>query len=309
MILHIDIDCFYCSAERLRDDSLRNIPIAVGGQGGVKIFGETPKESDFGHGIIVTSSYEARSKGVKTGMLIKHALSVCPDLVIIPPQHRYYRELSRRLHQALMRFSPVVESLSIDEFFCDLKGLDIDLSLYTKKVKDEILEKIGLPVSIGVAPSKWIAKLATGAAKPSGIRIVLPSEVPSFISHQPLNAFSGMGKQMRLKLKAHGIHTLGEAANAKHLFDSWGKGALKLYERLVGEDEEPVLANKPRKSIGISRTFPPLKNRQELRRRVLILARHVSALVLKHESYPRSFSFSLRYEYGTKITQQVTKDR
>lgn len=309
MVLHVDIDCFYCSAERLLDKNLLNIPMAVGGQSGAKIFGETPNKNDLKRGVIVTSSYEAREKGIKTGMLIGQALGICPRLVIRPPNHKYYKHLSKKLENILMSFSPVVESLSIDEFFCDLHGLDIEYSSYAKKIKEDIFKKIGLPVSIGVAPTKWIAKLATEDAKPDGVRIVYFDEIDDFIDMKPLKLFPGMGKQMQAKLNAHGIYTLGEVAKAKHLFSVWGEGAFKLYERVVGQDKEVVLANKPRKSIGLSRTFSPISDRKELRRRVLILARHVSALVLKQKSSPRSYSLTLRYEYGSKVTHQVTKDR
>ena len=304
-VLHLDIDSFYCSAERIKDETLGGIPFIVCSGSGDEDFDE---EVSVEQGVVLTASYEARAFGVKSAMLIKNALKLCPHLKMVPPNHSYYRELSKKLYSLLHEFSPVVEAFSIDEFFCDISGIDIDPLAYGKKIQKIVFDELKLPVSVGIAPTKWIAKLATEKAKPSGICFVKKDEILSFIENEPIGIFSGIGKKMQEKLSSRGIETLGDAARNERIFKSLGEGAYKIYLRLIGKDNEPI-ANRPRKSVGASRTFSPLLDRDELRRRALILARHVSSYVFKHNLNPKSFSLSLRYEYGKKANHQITKER
>lgn len=310
MILHIDLDCYYCSAERIRNPSVRDIPLAVGGGSSAGIFGTTSASKE-PRGVVVTSSYEARACGVKTGMSIAEALRFCPALVILPPEHAYYRALSARLLALLQTLVPTVEQCSIDEFFCDISGMKEASSpeCFALHVKQCIAQALGLPVSIGISPAKWIAKLATNVAKPEGVLYVPWERTPSFISPLPIGRFCGIGKSMEQKLYKHGIQTLGQAYEAKHLFWQWGEGAKQLWRKIAGEDNETVAVAKKPKSIGHSRTFEALSSREELRRRVVVLARHVAFLVQKHGVHPATFSLTLRYEHGQKITQRLTSHR
>jgi len=310
MILHIDLDCYYCSAERIRNPSVRDIPLAVGGGSSEGIFGTTPAQTT-PRGVVVTSSYEARARGVKTGMSIAEALHFCPTLTILPPEHAYYRALSAQLFALLQTLVPTVEQCSIDEFFCDISGMNEaqNPEAFALHVKLRITETLGLPVSIGVSPAKWIAKLATNAAKPDGIRYVPREAIIAFIAPQPIKHFPGIGKSTQEKLHKHGIQTLGQAYEAKHLFWQWGEGAKQLWRKIAGEDKEVVEVSKQRKSIGLSRTFEPIASREELRRRVVVLVRHVAFLVRSSSAHPATFSLTLRYEHGGKITQRLTKHR
>ncbi|MBE0496426.1 MAG: DNA polymerase IV [Campylobacterales bacterium] len=311
MILHIDLDCYYCSAERIRNPSVRGIPLAVGGSSNLTLFGTTPSRSKTLRGVVVTSSYEARARGVKTGMNIAEALRFCPALTILPPDHGYYRALSAQLFALLQTLMPTVEQCSIDEFFCDISGMDEakNPEAFALHVKLRIAQTLGLPVSIGVSPAKWIAKLATNAAKPDGIRYVPREAIVAFIAPQPIEHFPGIGKSTQEKLHKHGIQTLGQAHEAKHLFWQWGEGAKQLWRKIAGEDKEVVEVFKQRKSIGLSRTFDPIASREELHRRVAVLVRHIAFLVMSSNAHPATFSLTLRYEHGGKITQRCTQHR
>jgi DNA polymerase-4 len=339
MILHLDIDCFYCSAERIRSPGLRGKAIAVGGPSNVKLFDAKPahlRVMDANHGtfvpsvwyppespaqttapqpshkgVVVTSSYEARKHGVKTGMSVHEALRFCPPLCIIPPDHRYYHGLSQQLLTLLQTFTPTVEQFSIDEFFCDISGINEakDPVAYAKTIQTRIYEELQLPVSIGLSPAKWIAKLATEAAKPAGVWCVPREEIVAFIETKPVGSFPGIGKAFRARLQKHGIATLGEAVRAKHLFWQWKEPGKQLWRRIAGEDEEALVLYRPRKSIGMSRTFDVIFSREELRRRIVVLARHIAFMVLKHNVRPMTYYLHLRYKEGGKSAHQATRNR
>lgn len=336
MIFHIDLDCYYCSAERVRNKALRGIPIAVGGGDrtsklfakkaqNLKVFQENQGafvrpvyhssnslvNQNAYRGIVVTSSYEARAKGVKTAMSINEALKLCPNLTVIPPDHLYYHKLSVKLHLLLQELIPVVEQASIDEFYCDISGLQEakNPQKFALHVKEIIEDKLSLPLSIGIAHTKRIAKLATNDAKPNGIRYVRQEEVIDFVRNKPIKDFPGLGKSFEKKLLSYGIRTLGEALGAKHLFQRWGNHATELYLAIQGQDRQKVNPESKRKSIGISRTFEPEQNREEIQRRVLIFARHLTFMVKKLGLHPASFYLKIRYTYGLKEEARHTEYR
>ena len=221
MFIHLDLDCFFVSAHRSIDKSLHDIPAAVGGRSNLNIFDrekavrhiskssgafvssilssnddKSSKEyfvDDNGkiRGIITTSSYEARAHGVKTAMSVNEALSLCPSLKMIPPNYPLYHELSHKLAQLLEDKIPSIEQFSIDEFFGDVTGWVEDDEIYefARKIQNQIQEELNLPISIGIAKTKWIAKLATEFAKPIGIKLVQENEVDDFISDIPISKF------------------------------------------------------------------------------------------------------------------------
>ena len=346
MMLHMDLDTFFVSAHRTRDLSLLNRPVAVGGRSNLKIFEKEqvgvrlynanrgafvnpvfyPSDRQtFEHffvekgsngekkirGIVVTSSYEAREHGVKTGMPLAEALRLCPDMKVLVPDYLLYHELSFALHRFLRREIPKVEQFSIDEFFGDLNGWigEEEVFAYATRLKHLIWQKFRLPISIGVAPSKWIAKLATKFAKPNGVYMVKKDEIPAFIEEIPVEMFPGIGKGFRRRLSEHFINTLGEASRHKALFYSWKTPGKVLYHRIVGDDGESVSERNDRKSIGISRTFDPICDREEVRRRILILARHIVFLVFKAGVNPTGYYLGLRFDTGIRMKQTLHEER
>ena len=259
-------------------------------------------------GIVITASYEARRYGVKTGMSIKEALSFCPKLVVVPPNHLYYHSLSHELYLYLQKKIPLVEQFSIDEFFGDVKGWikREDLKSFLEDLQKDIEEKFNLPISIGAAKSKWIAKLATSFAKPKGIKIVDDEDIENFIKNIPIEEFPGIGRGYAKRLHRLKIEKLGEIKNAKELFYSWKTPGITLYKRVLGIDDEPIVTSHPRKSIGISRTIDPINDRAEIKRRVVIMSRFLAYSIEKLKLLPTYFQLSLKYDFGGKSKAHKT---
>ncbi|MEA2100580.1 MAG: DNA polymerase IV, partial [Campylobacterota bacterium] len=338
--IHIDIDCFFASAARIKDSSLQNKAIAIGGRSDTKIFNKEAKnqtvnfkntgsfvptfykayeESDDDidafkdedgriRGILTTSSYEARAYGIKTAMSIKEALELCPHLIIKAPNMSLYQELSHQLHEFLCSKIPLVEQASIDEFYGDLSGWieDEDVEQFIDNLRHEIKKVIKLPVSIGASDSRYIAKLATTFAKPFGCKTIYKYQIDQFINPIPIESFAGIGKSMKTKLKSVHIHTLGDLKRRRGTVESWGPYAKELYKRVSGLTDAPIITTRKRKSIGISRTFDPLFDRVELKRRVHVLARHLSFAILKLDVIPTVFHLSIAYEMNQKSHKNIS---
>ncbi|MFA5428410.1 MAG: DNA polymerase IV [Sulfurimonas sp.] len=340
MKIHIDIDCFFVSAARIKEPFLQGKPVAIGGRSDTKIFNKEAKcqsvnlensgsfvptfykayeekdddidafrdEDGRVRGILTTSSYEARAYGVKTAMSIKEALGLCPHLIIKAPDMSLYQKLSHELHEFLQTKIPLVEQASIDEFYGDLSGWveDGDIESFIDDLRHEIKDVIKLPVSIGAAPTRYIAKLATTHAKPFGCKVVYPHELESFIEKIPVGEFAGIGKSMKEKLQSVQIHTLGELKRRRGTLESWSPYAKELYARVCGISDDEIQTKHVRKSIGISRTFDPLYDRVELRRRVHVLARHLSFAILKLKVIPTVFHLSIAYEMNQKSHKNIS---
>jgi DNA polymerase-4 len=339
--IHIDIDCFFVSAHRINNPHLEHIPLAVGGRSNLAIF-ETQKsekvmsridgaftssilssnanktfeeyfvdEDKRVRGILTTSSYEARKFGIKTAMNIAEALRLCPHLIVLPPNYPLYHELSHKFKMILEKEIPSIEQFSIDEFFGDITGWikDEDAYEFALKLKEKIQNEIGLPVSIGISKSKWIAKLATEFAKPFGVRYIKTEDVNNFIKDIPISKFPGIGKGYQERLEKYNIKTLGEIENKKDLFYSWGKPGIQLYTRVCGIDNEKIAIAQSRKSIGLGRSFDAEADRIEIKRRITILSRHLSFLALKGKHKPMTFAINIMYQYGEKSKNFINTNR
>jgi len=343
LFLHIDIDSFFASAERSVDSSLKGIPMAVGSRSNLEIFNKkrthiklmndnsgafvTPvfysdKKKTFDsyfvdkingkekiRGIITTASYEARAFGVKTAMPIAQALHLCPKMVVVPSNYPLYHKLSHQIHSFMRAHIPQVEQYSIDEFFANVSGWIKEEEVYSfaKKLQAEIFEHFDIPVSIGISKAKWIAKLATESAKPYGVYEV--KDIDSYIENIPIKAFPGIGKGFQRRLGEHYISTLGELKRQKVLLYSWKKPGIQLYHRVTGTDDEGISSQGDRKSIGISRTFDAIYDRNEVKRRMVIMARHIVYMVMAIEVNPTSYYLKIGYEYGIKAKKTMTVDR
>lgn len=339
MKIHIDIDCFFVSAARIIDPSLEYKPVAIGGRSDTKIFDVNSKlqSVDFQNtgsfvptfyksyeqsddidafrdadgkirGILTTSSYEARAFGVKTAMRINEALSLCPNLIIKAPNMNLYQKLSHELRDFLSNKIPLIEQASIDEFYGDLSGWvkDEDIEYFIDNLRHEIKKEIKLPVSIGAGKTRYIAKLATSFAKPFGCKTIKDYEFDKFVNPIKIEDFPGIGKSMQTKLKSLHIHTLGDLRKRRGTVESFGPYAKELYKRVNGESDTPINTNKRRKSIGISRTFEPLYDRTEVRRRIHILARHLSFAILKLQVIPTVYHLSIKYEMNQKFHRNIS---
>jgi len=344
MKIHIDLDCFFVSAERIVNPALRNKPVGVGGRSDQHIFSkkntkQTMSLSNNGafvmsffqdspssngndlhkfidpdgrvRGILTTSSYEARAFGIKTGTTINEALKQCPNIIIKKPNMKLYQKLSHELHNFLRLRIPLLEQGSIDEFYGDITGWieDEDVPDFILALKQEIYERLQLPISIGAAPSKYTAKLATNKAKPYGCKTIFKEEVNDFIHDIPLDDFPGIGRKTAIKLHGYGLQTLGDIQKAKALFLHQTKSTWDLYQRVCGIDTTPIEKEHIRKSIGISRTFDPIRDREEARRRLTILSRHLGFAIMRMGVIPTTFHLGISYELREKGKANITLNR
>ncbi len=344
MKIHIDLDCFFVSAERIYDPSLQGKAVGVGGRSDQHIFSKKNTQQTMSlanngafvmsffqdnhssgqndlaqfidpdgriRGILTTSSYEARRYGIKTGTTINEALQRCPHIIIKKPNMKLYQKLSHELHDFLRLRIPVLEQGSIDEFYGDLGGWveDKDVPSFIKALRDEVHEKLKLPISIGAAPSKYTAKLATNHAKPFGVLTIFKEEVDAFIHDIPIEKFPGIGRKTNRQLQDYGLKTLGDIKNAKELFLHRTRSFWELYLRVCGIDNTPIEKEHIRKSIGISRTFDPVRDRTEARRRLTILSRHLAFAIMRMEVIPTTFHLGISYELGYKGKSNITQNR
>ena len=336
MFIHIDLDCYFVSAHRTLDKSLHNIPVAVGGKSNVDIFSKTivkrtmatnrasfsskildsedenssndyfVDENNKIRGIITSASYEARAFGVKTAMSVNEALKLCPNLKMIPPKYNLYDELSSKLKELLELEIPLIEQFSIDEFFGDLTGYikEDEAEDFAKKLKDKIFKELNLPCSIGLANTKYLSKLMTNEAKPNNIKLLKKDNIEEFTKNILIENFTGIGKSFCEKLSGYNIKTLGDIRKNKNLFYSFGKVGVDTYNRVCGIKDSKLNITKERKSIGIGRSFDVVFNRDELKRRVMILSRYLSFIVKKDGHNPLSFQIQIKYEYNIKTKAQ-----
>ncbi len=338
MNFHLDLDAFYVSAERIANPSLNGKAVAIGGRSDPYIFSKKRlnrdvlfqnsgafvsavfidrsesslpdyfKDDKKIRGIVTTSSYEARSHGIKTGMSIAEAKARCKELIVIKPNHALYHRLSKELREYMQLHIPLIEQFSIDEFFGDLSGWVEDDEIYEflERLKIDIFEKFKLPCSIGIAHSKWTSKLATEYAKPFGVKKI--DNVDEFIKDIPIEKFPGIGKAMQKRLHKYKKFTLAEIKESKTLLYSWGNGGKSIYDRVCGCDNEAVIEKQGRKSVGISRTFDGISDRRELKRRCYILNRHLIYMVSKLGLTPTTLTLTIKYRYSSQ-RKQITFNR
>jgi len=341
MFLHLDLDCFFVSAHRIIDESLKDIPVAVGGRSNLNIF-STKKEvrkisqssgafvstiltnegqksfKDYFvdengkiRGIITTSSYEARAYGVKTAMSVNEALRLCPKLKMISPNYPLYHDLSLKLKELLKKEIPLVEQFSIDEFFGDVTGYieEDEIVEFAYKLKKKIYTELKLPISIGIANTKFLSKLITEYAKPDGVKYVSVKNIPNFIRNIPIEEFPGIGKGFQKRLRGYGIQTLGDIRKKRELFYSWKKPGIDLYNRICGIRDNKLTLEREKKSIGIGRSFDPIYSRDEVKRRVMILSRYLCFLVKKADVNPLTYAIKIKYESGIKSKDYTNVNR
>ncbi|QBC33812.1 DNA polymerase IV [Pandoraea sp. XY-2] len=246
-IIHCDADCFYASVEMRDDPSLRGIPLAVGGQ---------PDQ----RGVVATCNYEARAFGVRSAMPSAQALKLCPELRIIAPTMRRYQEASQRIMAIYRDYTDLVEPLSLDEAYLDVthsERCDGSATLIAREIRARVAEEVGLTVSAGVAPNKFIAKIASDWRKPDGMFVVRPAEIDAFVAALPVERLFGVGKVTAEKLRALGVQSCGDlrSHSMADLAERFGVFGQRLYERCRGIDTRDVSPDRERKSISVETTY------------------------------------------------------
>ncbi len=250
MIFHVDMDAFYVSVERREDPTLVGRSVIVGAD---------PKEGK-GRGVVMACSYEAREHGIRSGMPISMAWKKLPSAVFLPPNYDLYGSVSESVMDVLREHADVFEHLSIDEAFLDVtskvRGFD-DAADYARRVKAAVREREGLACTVGVAPNKSTAKIASDLAKPDGLRVVRPEEIAAFLAPLPVTKISGVGTKTAQILEHAGVRTIGELAAfpGGELKKLLGKNAVWLWGIARGIEQMPVEERPDPKSISVERTF------------------------------------------------------
>lgn len=298
VILHVDMNCFYASVEMAYDPKLKGKPLAVAGN---------PEER---RGIIVTCSYEARSYGVKTTMPLWEAKRLCPQLIVRTPNFERYRAASMAMFEVLQQYSKLVEPVSIDEGYVDLTdshelGSPIDIA---KSIQKRILNELDLPCSIGIAPNKFLAKMASDMKKPMGITILRKRDIPAILWPMEVEEMHGVGKKTGDKLRQINIRTIADLAKANdiQLRSLLGINGIRLKERANGIDNRKVDPDSVSdfKSIGNSTTLPhDLSNQQELLKILEMLSAKVSARLKRKNVFATSLGVTIRYKDRKTITR------
>jgi DNA polymerase IV len=298
-ILHIDMDAFYASVEQRDDPSLKGKPVAVGG-------------SPAGRGVVAAASYEARAFGVHSAMSMARALRLCPSLVIVRPDFQKYRTASDAVFSIFRGVTPLVEPLSLDEAYLDVTENAWGETLATvvaRRVKARILEETRLTASAGVAPNKFLAKVASGWKKPDGLTVISPERVEPFLQQLPVDALWGVGPVTAKKLRARGIERLVDVrtTDAQVLRDTVGGMADWLRQLSHGVDERPVTPHREAKSSGSETTYPEdLTDVEVIRHEVAEMASHAVSWLARKELFARTVTIKVRYADFTTITRSHT---
>jgi DNA polymerase-4 len=298
-ILHIDMDAFYASVEQRDNAALRGRPLVVGGQ---------PDR----RGVVAAASYEARAFGVHSAMSMAKAVRLCPSLVIVPPDFGRYRAASQAVFAIFREVTPLVEPLSLDEAYLDVTENAWGEAFGTavaKRVKERIKADTGLTASAGVAPNKFLAKIASGWKKPDGLTVIRPDLVEPFLQRLPVDALWGVGPVTAKKLRAKGIERLVDvrAADLELLRGAVGSLADWLRQLANGIDDRPVVANREAKSSGSENTYPEdLTDIDTIRREVAEMASHAIGWLARKQLLARTVSIKVRYNDFTTITRSHT---
>ncbi|MCC7416921.1 MAG: DNA polymerase IV [Acidobacteria bacterium] len=295
-ILHIDMDAFYASVEQRDDAALRGRPVAVGGR---------PQ----GRGVVAAASYEARAFGVRSAMSMARAVRLCPGLVIVPPDFTKYKTASNIVFGLMREVTPLVEPLSLDEAYLDVTENAWGERLATpvaRGLKRRIRDATGLTASAGVAPNKFLAKIASGWKKPDGLTVISPGRVEPFLRQLPVDALWGVGPVTAGKLRAHGIERLVDVrtADAGALRASVGNLADWLRRLAYGEDDRPVVPDRAAKSSGTENTYPQdLTALDTIRAEVAGMAAGAAAWLARRGLQARTVTIKVRYADFTTITR------
>jgi DNA polymerase-4 len=296
-IVHVDMDAFYASVEQRDDPSLRGKPVVVAWRGN--------------RSVVCAASYEARRFGVRSAMPALRAERLCPDAVFIPPDFTRYRAVSRQTRDIFRRHTDLIEPLSLDEAYLDVTENKCGLPTATKvasAIRKQIRDELQLTASAGVAPNKFLAKIASDWRKPDGLFVIQPEDVDDFLPPLPVERLPGVGKVTAERLANFGIHTIGDlrAMDLEKIESHFGRHGHRLHELAYGIDGNEVVPDRPTKSISAEDTFErdiPLHDTEDAIRR---LAEKVWAASRKETRVPRTVVLKLKTAEFKILTRSLT---
>jgi DNA polymerase-4 len=280
------MDAFYASVEQRDRPELRGRPVIVGGA--------------LGRGVVSAASYEARRFGVHSAMPMTTARRLCPQAVVLPVRMKHYAQISRQIREIFFAFTPLVEPLSLDEAFLDVRGCE---GLFgpavtiARQIKERIKSDTGLTPSVGVAPNKYLAKLASDVSKPDGFIVLPADQVAAFVEPLPVSRIWGVGARGERRLRALGIHTMGQLAALPQqvLIDHFGEHGRHVWQLARGQDDRTVVPDRDAKSISTETTFSrDVGNRQALRTWLLGMVDHVAARLRQEGLHARTLEVKIR---------------
>jgi DNA polymerase-4 len=298
----MDMDAFYASVEQRDNPTLRGKPVVVGGD---------PTK----RGVVAAASYEARAYGVRSALPMSRAVRLCPALIIVRPDFEKYRAVSQQVFAIFRSVTPLVEPLSLDEAYLDVTvntwGETLGVNV-ARRVKQMIRETTALTASAGVAPNKFLAKIASGWQKPDGLTVIAPERVESFLQGLPVDALWGVGPKTAARLRAHGIDRLVDVRrrSPEELRAVVGSAAEWLRDLAHGIDERPVDPSEQRKSVGSECTYEhDLTDLDRIRTEIDAMAREAAHWLDKRSLYARTVVIKVRYEDFTTVTRSQSEPR
>jgi DNA polymerase IV len=290
------MDAFYASVEQRDNPSLRGKPVAVGGEPGQR-------------GVVAAASYEARTFGVRSAIPMSRAVRLCPSLVIVRPDFQKYRGVSQQVFAIFKEVTPLVEGLSLDEAYLDVTENSFNEPLgvnVARRIKDRIKDVTGLTASAGVAPNKFLAKIASGWRKPDGLTVVAPERIETFLQGLPVDALWGVGPVTAARLRERGIEKLVDVRSrtVEELTEIVGMHADWLIDLAHGRDDRAVEPNRPAKSAGSEETYATdIESLEEVKQEIDQLARGVAEWLEKKAIKARTVTIKVRYSDFTTITR------
>jgi DNA polymerase-4 len=299
MILHVDMDALYASIEERDDPSLAGKPVIVGG-------------SAESRGVVAAANYEVRKFGVHSAMASARAKRLCPHAVFIKPRMNHYAEVSQQIRTVLEEFTPLIEPLSLDEAFLDVSGSE---SLFGpaasigRQIKQRIRNELDLVASVGVAPNKFVAKIASDLNKPDGFLLVEPGEVQAFLDPLPLSRLWGVGKVTGQVFDRLGIRTIGQLRQLtiESLNDLFGSSGEHFWRLANGLDDRPVIPDREAKSISHETTFAEdISDREVLQAWLTELTEQVARRLRRYALKGRTVELKVRFADFETITRSVT---
>jgi len=297
-ILHVDMDAFYASVAEKDDPSLRGKAVVVGAGA---------------RGVVLSANYEARKFGIRAAMPVGRAQRMAPHAIFVPPNHHRYSEISRGIMEIFGSYTPLVEPISLDEAFLDVTGsrkLIGDGPEIAKRIRSDVYAQAGITCSVGIATTKFIAKLASQKCKPNGVLEVDPAKVLEFLHPLPVSAVWGVGPKTNEELLRLGLRTVGEIANTPRqtLIRALGEAnGMHLYELAWGRDYRPVTPDEPDKSISAAETFSrDLEDQEEILRELLRLTEKASGRLRARQMAAQTISVKVRFADFKTISRSKT---
>jgi len=304
VILHLDLDAFFCAVEEIKDPGLRGKAFAVGG-------------SPTGRGVVTSASYPARKQGIHSAMPMAQAVQLCPNLIIVSSDHHSYRHYSKKVMACLAALSPQIEQISIDEAFLNITELGSSPRAIGLQLQGTIMEELDLPNSVGIAGNKLVAKIATDVGKqaaagdrpPNSITVVPPGEEANFLAPLPVDMLWGVGPKTKERLEQINIHTVGDLASYPviELSKTFGKHGYDLSRRAQGIDQRDIVTEREIKSVSNELTFrEDIGRKSDVLKSINKLSKKVAQRLGSKNLKGKTIQIKLRWSDFTTLTRQKT---